>query len=316
MVTSKSTDTISWWETRALVGSYAAIFLISAAFIYIMYTASWIISESSQTIDSTSYFQTHLATFIVEIVLWVVIARAAIRLKSYTRLVISSKDGQALDYIANAFLLSLAYAIFFGMASTIKTLFWHTPYLNMVTTITNLLPVAIVLLGTVLLFIGSVKLARMLPVPQQHLGSWKRTAPLIAFLIAAGFFAWYLYRSAPSLLDDDGLQHFALSPILLLFTYIIPYIAVWLFGLLACLNIAHYANHVKGIVYRPLFRNLYKGLMISFIGTYLAQAFYLSNLPSNRIGIGLLIIIGVLLLLIYGCLLVYRGTSQLSLIEK
>jgi hypothetical protein len=61
---------------------------------------------------------------------------------------------------------------------------------------------------------------------------------------------------------------------------------------------------------------MYKGLVISFIGLFLAQIFYLSNLPSNRLDPGLLALIGIILLLIYGCFLVYRGTSQLAQIEK
>jgi hypothetical protein len=232
-------NTINPWRSQALVGSYVVIVLVSAAFIYMMYQASQIISRSNPRIDAGLYFETHLSTFIAEIVLWIIIARAAIHLKAYTRVIKSSPDGQALNIIANAFLISLLYAMLFGMASTTKTLFWHTPYLDTATTVSNLLPLAVVLLFAILLFIGSVKLISIVNVKRQLTQGRKHITIVAAYAVIASLYACYLYREASHIVDDDGLRHFALAPSVLLFVYITPYLTVWLLGLLSCLNIGY-----------------------------------------------------------------------------
>ena len=146
------------WELNASVYVYPAIILFGGLFVYILYRAATIIRVSNSQINPRFYFETHFITIILEIVLWVIIARAAMRLKSYVLMVIDSSDGQALDYIANALLMSLLYAISFGMASTVKTLFWHTPYLRSVTTVTNFFPLIIILFSSILLLVGSFPL--------------------------------------------------------------------------------------------------------------------------------------------------------------
>jgi hypothetical protein len=306
---------MSRWESRALAGIYAAIALISVVSIYVIYQAAQVIGRANTAIDSQLYFQTHVATLAAEIVLWVIIARAAVHLKAYTRVVADSTDGRALGLIADAFLVSLVYAVSFGLASTIKTLFYNSPYLDAATTFTNLMPLVAVLLFAITLFKGSVQLMGIVSVKCRLFSSWSHFTTVALYAVASILFAWYLYRTAPSITDDDGLRHFALSSPVLLVTYIIPYMAVWLLGLLSCINIGYYGKRVQGLLYRPLFRDVYRGLVISFIGIFLAQIFYLADVQSNRFGPGLLLVFGVITFLIYGCYLVYRGTSQLSQIE-
>jgi hypothetical protein len=73
---------------------------------------------------------------------------------------------------------------------------------------------------------------------------------------------------------------------------------------------------VAGKIYRPLFRDVYRGLILSLTGTYLAQIFYVSNLSSNYFGLGLAVALAMLSVIIYGCFLIYRGTEALCLLEK
>jgi hypothetical protein len=126
----------------------------------------------------------------------------------------------------------------------------------------------------------------------------------------------YFYRVAPKLVDDDGLRHFALLPSTLVAVYLVPFAVVWLLGLLACLHLAKYAFLVPGKIYKPIFYNLYVGILVSYVSTYLIQLFYVSNLHSNRFGVGLVIIVGLIALLIAGYGVIYRGASQLYLVEQ
>lgn len=303
-------------EEIVLTYAYGLIALFATAFVYMTYRGSRLIDTAHAGVSSVSYFLCHLSIIAVEAVIWVILAKAGVRLKMYAGSVIDNPDGKALNYVANALLLGLLYAILFAMATAVKTLFVHTTYLKGVTTVTNLTPVAIIMLVSISLFAGSAKLNGILPARQRSVDR-----PVLAFSLAVFFFgaivyAMYFDRVAPTLLDDDGLHHFALAPHTLLLIYVVPYVLVWLLGLLACLNLAHYARHVEGKIYRPLFRKLYIGLLLGFIGTYLLQVFTESNLTSNRFGVGLLVLVALLLMLVIGCQLIYRGTSNLYGLEQ
>jgi hypothetical protein len=247
-----------------------------------------------------------------------VIARAAVRFKTYTRWIRDTPDGKALNFIANAMLLSLPYAVLFGMASTFKTLFVDSPRFSQETTLSNLLPLAVFVIVTGLLATGAYKLSRLLPNDPAVKQRSEHVALTCtsAFLLIVTPFIQRFHDTVPQVLDDDNLHHFSLSPDVLVPLYIVPFALVWLVGLLSTVKLAEYSYHVTGRIYRPMVRNLYLGILLSYTSTYLTQIFYLSNIPSNRFGPGLLILVGLLALLILGYGLMYRGANQLYSLEK
>jgi hypothetical protein len=302
-----------WTKFASSTYVYAAIASVFLAFILIMFRAASLIHKFNSRIDTHLYLITHLLTLACEVVLWYVVARSAIRFKSYALSVIESRDGRALNYIANAVALGLLYAILFGMASTVKTVFWQSPHLKLVTTCTNLLPVAVILAASVYLFAGTRALMWLLPNHKKGARVWQYISLLFIFVVG---YAMYFYHVAAHLLDDDGLHHFGLSPGTLLLTYVLPYAMAWLLGLLSCLNLSRYAKQVRGTIYKSLFRNLYLGITTSFVGMYLVQIFYVSNLYSNKFSPGLFFIIAVIALLIRGSLQIYSGVNKLYMIES
>ena len=301
------------WELSALAYVFTTIFLIGTTFIYITYKAGMLIGSSS--INSVTYFETHVVSIIPEIILWAIIAKAAFRLKSYTRKVQKSDDGQALDYVANALLLALLYAVIFGMASTIKTLYVNTSYLNVATTISNIGPMLIILVSSIYLYVGSYKLNQILSIKFKNIRDSVLYLSISFYLTGLIAYAFYFHHVAPTLIDDDGLPHFALRPNALLVVYVLPYAVTWLLVMLACLNLANYSHNINGKIYKPLFRDIYLGLTLSFIGTYLVQLFDASTFNANRFGVGLFVLIGLIILLIRGCYLVYRGTNHIYKLE-
>ena len=306
------------WETVILGSLYAAIFLSALAFLFMIFRAAYLISLYQPHINAAAYAEAHAYILLIEIVLWTVIAKAAVRFKAYTRKIRGSADGVALDFMANAMLLSFAYAILFDVASTFKTLFMRSPYLPFVTTVTTLLPLAIFLVLTGLLFVGTLKLKRLLPDTEIQIrrNRYVVAISLTLFALAVIPFGEYFYHLVQVMLDDDGLHHFTLSPGSLLVVYLLPFAVIWLLGLLSCLNLAQYANRVRGKLYRPMFRNLNAGILAAYISTYLIQIWYISNLPSNRFGFGLVSLFVLILLLVVGYGLMYLGANQLYLLEQ
>ena len=304
------------WELKALAAAYTVIFIAAVSFIFMIFRDMHLIVRYKPTINAPLYAETHTYIVLIESVLLLVIARAAIRFKAYTLRIRSSRDGAALAYIANAMLLSLPYAILFDIASTVKTLFMRTSLLGAVTTVTNLVPLAMFLCLSTMLCIGTIKLRRLLPPGKDDGARWAIAAGLGGFLAAVVLYACYFYHMAPSLLDDDGLHHFALSAPVLAGAYLLPFAIIWLLGMLSCVNLAHYASRVPGKIYRPMFQNLCCGILISYISTYLVQIFYVSNISSNQFGIGLGIVVALVTFVTVGYGLMYRGAAQLYTLER
>ena len=306
------------WEFTALTVAYVVVFLSAAAFICLIYRDAALIGKYQPSINPASYAEAHTYIVLVEIALWTLVAKAAIRFKSYTRKIRNSPDGKALGYIANAMILSFVYVILFDMASSFKTLFMRTPALMTVTTFTNVLPLALFLILSVLLFIGTVKLKRLVPdnSTQRQRNRYVVTLSVALFLLLVVPFAEYFYRTAPILRDDDGLLHFTLLPEVVVVVYLLPFVLIWLLGLLSSLNLAQYATRIKGRLYRPMFRNLYLGILTAYSSSYLIQVWYVSNVSANTFGIGLVSLMILIGTLIIGYALMYRGASQLYMLEQ
>jgi len=63
-------------------------------------------------------------------------------------------------------------------------------------------------------------------------------------------------------------------------------------GCLACVNLGHYAHHVEGVIYKPLFRGLYRGLLTVFICTLIVQVLLATNISVQEFGPTMLLVFG------------------------
>lgn len=295
---------------------YTLLALLAFLYIVISYRAADVIVKYHLTVNPTRYFQTHIIKFAVEFIIWVIIARSAVRLKMYTHSLKGSKDGEGLSYIANALFLGLLYSITFTMASTLKTLFYKTAAFKTVTILTNLIPIAFVVVLSVALLIGSMKLNRTGLLQQVKSLKTEYFTAFILYAAALLLYGMYLFRVAPSVVDDDGLRHFAERPSRLVLVYVLPYGLAWLIGIIGTINLAYYAHHVEGRIYRLLFRDLYSGILLAFTGTFLLQIFTVSELKSNGFGVGLVVFVFLISLIIWASTLIYRGTTELYKLEQ
>ena len=292
---------------------YALIALSAIVYAYLTYRADLVINHGHDTL--VTFFTTHLIILLPEVIIWTIAARGALRLKSYATSVISSPDGIAFNYIANALLLLVQYSIIISMATTVKILFIHTSHLKEMTIFTSHLPLLFVLASSICLFIGSYKLNRLASNGSDNLRSTVVLASLIFLLVLIIAYIRYFYNEAQFITDDDGLSHFALSDGVLLFTYVLPHAITWLLGVLACLNLVQYAHNVDGRIYKVLLRDLYRGILIVFACTYIVQILYVSNISTKQFNPALLLIFGVMIILTLGYLLIYRGVRQLQRLE-
>jgi hypothetical protein len=177
----------------------------------------------------------------------------------------------------------------------------------------NHIPLAIALISSIQLFRGSRGLGK---ITRQRI--WNGRSSIIAGVVAVvgfGFFTWNFYMIQPSLTIAGQVSRFVVSKPILLFTYVLPHIALWSLGLLACINLAYYASRVKGVVYRSLLGDLYHGILIVFICIFLAQYLIMTTPSLKGFSWRVLLIYLELLLTTYGFMLIRRGAQKLSMIE-
>lgn len=103
-------------------------------------------------------------------------------------------------------------------------------------------------------------------------------------------------------------------PILLL-TYVLPHCLVWLAGAISAVNLASYSQNIAGSIYRSLFGDVYRGMILVFISIFLAELLVCSSLVEGNYGLSTGFIYAVILLIVAGYSYVFRGAVKLQKIE-
>jgi len=106
--------------------------------------------------------------------------------------------------------------------------------------------------------------------------------------------------------------------ILLITTFIVPYLYGWLVGLLSAYDLHLYAKTVSGALYRKGISQFAHGIFIGVIGSIAIQFVNITIAQRYDKSVGAIVLLDYLLLLIvgWGLLLIALGTKKLALIEK
>jgi hypothetical protein len=296
------------WKYKSI--SYIFPILMGIIAITLDYRMSLTRSSNNETITS---FPLLLTITIPVIAIWLLATYGATRLKSYAHSIRASNDGKNLNYIANGLLWLVVYLLLLPTANPIEGLFVNSRYLRLSVILGNHTLVVLGLISVYLLLKGT---RGLVPLTQRSL----RGTPLFTvFSLVSGafliFFAWSFYRSVPTLMPVNGVPKFALPAQLLLFTYVLPYILMWIGGLLAVRNLSHYALKTKGSVYKSLFRDLYKGILVVYICIFIAQMLVISTISYTSFNISIGLIYALLVLSAIGFLLVAKGSKKLAGVE-
>lgn len=303
-----SKDHDIWKYTNA---SYAFPLLMGIIFIFINYKNT---HDPAVTTQVPRSFPLLLSIIVPLVGIWLIATYGAICFKKYASSIRESADGKSLNDIANGLLLLVIYIVLLPMNNSIQSLVVNTPYLRPSVFLGNHVPLAFALISGYLLYRGSKKLAGIVP----HKLTTSRRATLLSVISGLFFagFIWRFYITVPNLQPVNGIPKFSLPVGVLLFTYVLPHIVLWVSGLLACRNLAHYAYKTPGVIYKALFRDLYKGILLVYICIFLAQIFIISTISFAKFNIGIVLIYGLLLLAAFGFILVARGAKKLAKLEK
>ena len=290
---------------------YAMAF--AAAILLVAVTAISAKSLSGTPDGSFQNLMIRLSISVVEVVLWLIAFHCAVRFKRYANSIKQSKDGKSLGYVANGLLLLVVYIVALGLSVVLLDLVRDAPYRNMAIAAKNYLPLGIALASSLYLYVGSRRLAGL--VGSKGRNHRREQGYKVLFGIFALLFAINFYLHATQVRGDYGMPRFTFPINILMFSYLLPSIVMWALGLLACANLAWYARHTPGTIYKRLFRNLYQGILTVLLSIFMFQLLLISPLVFIGMSSGIMMIYGILFMAIFGFVLVYRGAQKLAKLE-
>lgn len=247
------------------------------------------------------------------IIVWMLALSGWMGLLDYAGAIGDQADGRAMLCLARGLLWLTIYVIVLPLISPIERLLITSRWIRPLIILGNHLPPLLMLVAVYYLLRGAKALSKLTPRPpgtsrQFAAGCGTVLGVLIVFSI-------YFYISQPRLKPIGGLPRFVMPLKLLLVTYLLPHLLAWGLGALACRHLAHYGNRVKGLIYRPIFRDLYTGLILVYIAIIAAQMVIVSGIRYANFALGQVLVYSLLLTAAAGFWLIRHGTCSLSRIE-
>ena len=248
------------------------------------------------------------------LVIWLVAVYGAAHFKQYARLIRQSADGRGLDLISSGLLLVVASFISQGLLGLLPNYFVGRKWLDLSVALGNTIPLAMSLIGFGLILSGAMKLRT---ITLRRLSAAGLAAILLPYCLLSVIYAWNFYQSVP-LAAASGIPKFAGPGKMPFFTLAIPYIGMWLMGILAVTIIAEYARTVNGAVYRLALKDLVLGLSGVLGFSILLQLLQLSAGLFAHMSIGGVLAVVYFILILYaaGFVFIAKGARKLMLIEQ
>jgi hypothetical protein len=290
---------------------YLFIFCLCLAYSLVIFKDANILRNIKES--KNLFFVINFSIAIPEMIIWAVAFTSSFKLKLYSNRIIDSKEGLAMRYLSDSLLLMTIYIVMICIASNVSYLFINSASLKTMILLENYLPLSIGLASAGLLLLASRQFTQL---ASSKISKTNKFFRLILFLTFSGLLLWHFRELKPGMLHGGIVPRFVLPDTALLFSYVLPQILIWAIGIHACFKLANYTYNVKGVIYKNLLNNLYKGVIMLFICIYLSQILVISALSLNHINLSLILIYLLLIIGGSGFLLVYKGTNNLTKLER
>jgi hypothetical protein len=294
---------------------------------YYLVLAGWVFYAFLTFLSPDTFYKAHsisptaidfvrITVLVLILVIMLLAARGATAFKSYAIMIAGSKEGQAIDLIADGLLLTLSYFLITTIFGALLPFYTQSPGYNALVVIRDHIPVVISLAAYFVIYRGSDQLRRV-----AKFETWTRGAAfvMVAFMVFSFVFVLeYTRFQAPPPIADEATAMTILPLNLLLFTLILPFLLAWFLGILATINIFKFSNQVQGKLYRLALKDLIKGLWFVIILSMLIQFLSLSDKYLVTLKLPILFGIIYVLLILYGIgfMFVRAGAKRLSALEE
>jgi hypothetical protein len=299
-------------------------YLVLITLVWLAYAILTFLTPSAEAITrfglTYTQFEIIRVTFLVpSLLIWLSAGYALIRFCNYSKLVHDSPESKGFSQIAEGVLLLLLALIIPTFVSLLSAFNPDTLGVEkLVTIFRNYITIILYLTSFWQLRQGSKNLN--LTINPRGLNANLRQY-VVWFVILLGIaYAAAIFQNEFRTHSNDPLirSTYFLPDWLIITTIVIPYVFIWLWGLLAIVNFREYSKSVQGTVYRKAFSNTSNGL-IAIIGLSIGVQF-LSQLAGFLGRSNLSIILGIIYLLLLimtvGYFSIARGMRELAAIEE
>jgi hypothetical protein len=251
--------------------------------------------------------------------IWIIAFRGFIKVKDYAQLIMSTRDGKALNRLGDGLMVIAVSLPITSLAGNIRSyIITQDSSLRPVATIIyNYSSLALVLVGFYLISKGAAELRRTLKPNKSTMRQKLLTISLVAFsVLYAVVTLTNPAREHPTASSPTAAYY--LPDLILLLTIVIPYLFVWYFGFRAAYHIEQYRYKAKGILYKQALNRLARGIGCIVASTIMLRLLgSMTTFFSSLTLKGILVVIYLLIAFIaVGYLLVAQGAGKLMKIEE
>jgi hypothetical protein len=258
----------------------------------------------------TAYRLAITALLVPYVLIWYAGFYAFAKLREYSRPIKGAKDGAAFHKIT----IGMGVLAFSLIVPTITSLILnniasrHVSFKAAAVIVNNYVNLFPAMVAFLLLYSGARMLLRTTRGGVQKLDlRWHAPWFLGFSIVFAHLVVENYYRGNP----------YHLSLWLLIMTFIVPYLYIWMIGLLSAYELRWYAKTVKGLLYRQAVRRFAYGIATTMIGSIAIQFINLTVAQRINTSLGSVLLVNYMLMMIVaaGLILMALGTKQLKRIE-
>jgi len=298
--------------------AYSGLAVVSAAYLVLTIWAP--VSPQTLHTYSLSVLTLHLLqlTVVVPVIgIWFIALWGSLRFKRYALAIYHDPDGRALNLVSNGLLLLVGSL---AITSLMQALI---PRLTAVgdgtgwSILTHHTTVVLALLAFATMFVGSLRLARLVQLRDFQRWQWLVFA---ALLVMGVVYAIVLVHDPYRTQTTNPTQHpsYYLTDGWILGTIVLPYLLSWYFGLMAAACLWMYQVYSPGVIYRRALSRLSVGLVVIIATSVLIQLLSAAASSLTRLGLSDILVLLYVLIIVYalGHVLVVIGARRLTTIEE
>lgn len=256
------------------------------------------------------------ASFVIPIaIIYTIGAYGAIKMKQYSLLIKSSKEGKYFNRFSNGLLiLVLAQAITSVSNSLVSIVALHKlAWLPTVTVLNNYMVLLLTGFSLAVIALAAKNLISLLP---KKSSGWEQHIIMLIFVALSAAYS-YLIVAQP-IHTTLARRTYFMPNWLVLITIAIPYLYVWYMGFWGAYQLFNFQKRVKGLIYKNSLVYVAGGLALVISSSIVIRILATISAQINRLKLTpiLFIIYGFLLLIGVGFILITLGTRKLRRIEE
>lgn len=298
---------------------YALMIVLLVAYVII----TLVVPPTAETLKTYNISLAKAYFFIVTLdilfaIIWMLAAYGFVNLLEYSKLIMKTKDGRAMQLIA----WGLGFIAFRQPVTSLLTNIMNAidsspGSADTRVIVVNYISVVVAVVGFYLINLGADQLLQL--TRKKPTNNSRMAFRLLSLALVTAYTFLAIGQGDPSTVASSTTRaNFYLPNWLIVSTIIIPYAYAWYLAFTASYNIIFYSRNVKGLLYKKALHWLAWGINLIIINTIVLQFISAQGARLNKLNLGALLIIFYILIISIGVgfATVAAGAKKLRRIEE